>query len=106
MRLSARLIKLERLHSANSLDLSSLTDEELINVLRDAVGHAGIDWNAFKNDPTGEIRRKFGSTSDDEDLIASLERTARALSDSCLHEIMSTIDTLENARKPDHPPLR
>jgi hypothetical protein len=92
MRLSARLKKLERVHSANSSDLSRLTDEELITALRDAFGHAGINWSEYKNDPTGEIRRKFRSMSDEEDFLASFERTARALGDSCLLEIMPTID--------------
>lgn len=105
MRLSARLKKLEHVHSANSSDLSSLTNEELTTALRDALGHAGIDWSKYKNDPTGEIRRKFRSTSDDENFMASFERIARALGDSGLLEIMPTIDTLEKARKPDHPPL-
>jgi hypothetical protein len=105
MRLSVRLEKLERVHLANRSDLSSLTDEELITALRDALEHAGIDWSDYKNDPIGEIRRKFRSTSDDEDFIASFERTARALGDSGLLKIMPTIDTFENARKPDHPPL-
>lgn len=92
MRLSSRLIKLERVHLANRSDLSRLTDEELMIALRDALGHARIDWNAFKNDPTGEILRKFRSMSGDEDFLASFERTVRALGDSCLLEIMPTID--------------
>jgi hypothetical protein len=92
MRLSARLKKLEHVHLANSSDLSRLTDEELITALRDPLERAGIDWNAFKNDPTGEILKKFRSMSEDEDFLASLERTARALGDSCLLEIMPTID--------------
>ncbi len=92
MRLSVRLEKLERVHLANRSDLSSLTDEELITALRDALGHAGINWSEYKNDPTDEILRKFRSTSDDEDFLASFERTVRALGDSCLLEIMPTID--------------
>jgi hypothetical protein len=95
MRLFARLKKLEHVHSANSSDLSSLTDEELITALRDALVHAGIDWSEYKNYQTGEFLRKFRSTSDDEDFMASFERTARALGDSGLLKIIPTIDTLE-----------
>ncbi len=105
MRLSARLKKLERVHSANTSDLSRLTDQELITTLRVPLESAGIDWSEFKNDPTGEILRKFRSMSDEEDLIASLERTVRALGDSCLLEIMPTIEPPGKVRKPDHPPL-
>ena len=93
MRLTARLGKLERVHSASCPDLSSLTDEELIIGLRDAVGQAGIDWSKFKNDPLGEARRKLESMPGDDDLVVYFERTDCELGDNGLNEIMTIIDT-------------
>ncbi len=87
MRLNARLGKLERVRSTVSVDMSDLTDEALMTGLREAVGLAGIDWNDFKSDPSGELRKKLESMPDD-DLIVDFRYFFCSLGDTALDGLL------------------
>ena len=72
MRLRARLTRLEELHAAASIDIRSLTDEQLVERMRDGAALIGLDWNAFKNDPAATIRDFFDGHEDEDGLIDEL----------------------------------
>ncbi|MCP5074149.1 MAG: hypothetical protein GY947_12770 [Rhodobacteraceae bacterium] len=72
MRLHARLFKLERAQTESHSDLRKLTDEELVERLRASAEKIGIDWETYKNDPQGTIRKHFEGMSDDDGLIEGL----------------------------------
>ena len=72
MSLQSRLGKLERSCSADNLDLSKLTEDELKAQIVKSVEQIGIDWRTFQNDPVGTLKEHFEGVEGHEGSLAGL----------------------------------